>query len=183
MARIFGNISPSDDYTHEPGSRENFNESVHFNFCERGSGIGGFVRMGNRPNQGHAEYSVVIYLEGGAVLYLHDQAPITDNARFAAGGMQIDVIQPTERLRTHFKGAVPEIADPRKLVQAPETLRDAPRRELDRPPVNWRKMSPKPLSPPSISLRSMSSGVNPPGACLQAPPPPGCPAASNSLPN
>jgi hypothetical protein len=131
MAAIFGNISPSDDYTHDPGSRENFNESIYFNFCDERSGIGGFMRMGNRPNQGHAEYSVVVYLEGGRVLYLHDQAPITDNARFAAGGMQIEVLEPTQRLRTRFSGSIPEIADPSKLIQGHDAVRDAPTRRLE----------------------------------------------------
>ena len=32
MVRIIGNIKPEDDYTHELGPEENFNESVYFNF-------------------------------------------------------------------------------------------------------------------------------------------------------
>ena len=33
--KIIGNIKPEDDYTHELGPEENFNESVYFNFFDR----------------------------------------------------------------------------------------------------------------------------------------------------
>ena len=48
--RIYGNLKPEDDFTHELGPEENFNESVYFNFFDPVQNRGGFVRMGNRAN-------------------------------------------------------------------------------------------------------------------------------------
>ena len=68
MAQILGNLSPQDDYTHELGPEPNFNESMYFNFFDRQESIGGFVRIGNRANEGHAEMTVTLYLPDGRVL-------------------------------------------------------------------------------------------------------------------
>ena len=58
MARIIGNLKPEDDYTHPLGPESNFNESMYFNFFDRARTLGGFVRLGNRANEGHAEMTV-----------------------------------------------------------------------------------------------------------------------------
>ena len=58
MTKIIGNIRPEDDYTHELGPEPNFNESVYFNFFDRQQNRGGFVRIGNRANEGYAEVTV-----------------------------------------------------------------------------------------------------------------------------
>ena len=52
MARIVGDLVPEDDYTHPLGPEPNFNESMYFNFFDRGRKVGGFVRLGNRANEG-----------------------------------------------------------------------------------------------------------------------------------
>jgi hypothetical protein len=36
------------------------NESMYFNFFDRERGIGGFVRLGNRANEGRAEMTVTL---------------------------------------------------------------------------------------------------------------------------
>ena len=41
--RIYGNIKPEDDLTHELGPEPNFNESVYFNFFDPSQNRGGFV--------------------------------------------------------------------------------------------------------------------------------------------
>ena len=52
MVNIVGNITPEDDYTHLVGPENNFNESVYFNFFDNKSNRGGFIRIGNRANEG-----------------------------------------------------------------------------------------------------------------------------------
>ena len=61
MAKIIGNIKPEDDYTHPLGPEPNFNESVYFNFFDRTQNRGGFVRIGNRANEGYAEMTVIVW--------------------------------------------------------------------------------------------------------------------------
>ena len=68
MARIIGNLSPEDDFTHPLGPEPNFNESMYFNFFDRSRSLGGFVRLGNRANEGQAEMTVCLYLPDGRVL-------------------------------------------------------------------------------------------------------------------
>ena len=58
---------PEDDYMHEPESASNFNESRYYNFFDPEAGMGGWVRMGNRVNEGYAELTVCLYLPDGRV--------------------------------------------------------------------------------------------------------------------
>ena len=58
MVAIFGDITGKDDYTHPLGPESNFNESMYFNFFDRARKSGGFVRLGNRANEGYAEMTL-----------------------------------------------------------------------------------------------------------------------------
>ncbi len=53
MPKIIGNITPEDDYTHPLGPESNFNESVYFDFLDGEQSRGGFIRIGNRANEGY----------------------------------------------------------------------------------------------------------------------------------
>ena len=91
MAKIIGNLKPQDDYMHELGPEPNFNESMYFNFFDPKQGIGGFVRLGNRANEGRAEMTVCLYLEKGRVLFMFKRPQIANNDAFgsALGGVFI----------------------------------------------------------------------------------------------
>ena len=58
MAKIVGSLKPEDDYTHRLGPEPTFNESMYFNFFDPDQSIGGFIRIGNRANEGRAEVTV-----------------------------------------------------------------------------------------------------------------------------
>ena len=74
MATIIGNLKPEDDYTHELGPESNFNESVYFNFFDPSQNRGGFVRIGNRANEGRAEMTVTFPCTRGSTIKLR---PVT----------------------------------------------------------------------------------------------------------
>ncbi len=131
MARILGNLVPEDEYTHPLGSEPNFNESMYFNFFDPRQRIGGFVRLGNRANEGRAEMTVCIYLEGGRVLFMFKRAPIDHNDAFDAGGLAFEVIEPTEHLRTTYVGSVIDMANPKALADPGEAFKTSPRRKLE----------------------------------------------------
>jgi len=95
MARIVGNLVPEDDYTHPLGPEPNFNESMYFNFFDRARKVGGFVRLGNRANEGRAEMTTTLYLPDGRVLFTFGRPQISHNDAFDAGGMRFDVEEPT----------------------------------------------------------------------------------------
>ena len=55
-------LDPEDDHLHAVEDASNFNESRYYNLFDPAAGIGGWVRMGNRPNEGYAEMTVCLYL-------------------------------------------------------------------------------------------------------------------------
>ncbi|MFQ5513866.1 MAG: hypothetical protein ACE5FG_05460 [Myxococcota bacterium] len=131
MARIVGNLVPEDDYTHPLGPEPNFNESMYFNFFDAERSIGGFLRLGNRANEGRAEMTVAIYLPDGRVLFAFDRLAIEDNERFDAGGLRFEVQEPTQRLRSEYRGSVIELSDPRRMADPGRAFKESPRREIE----------------------------------------------------
>ena len=68
--------------------------------------VGAFVRIGNRPNEGHAEVTTCIYLPDGRVGFMFSRPEITDNERFDAGGASFEVISPSRNSRSSYSGKV-----------------------------------------------------------------------------
>ena len=130
MAKIIGNLSPDDDYTHPLGPEPNFNESMYFNFFDPEKSMGGFVRLGNRANEGQAEMTVCLFLPDGRVLFSFKRAQIENNDAFDAGGLRFEVLEPTESLRTVYEGRVIELADPKSLSDPSRAFRESPRRTI-----------------------------------------------------
>jgi hypothetical protein len=111
-------LGPEDEYMH-PGPEPTFNESMYFNTWDPVAGVGGFVRIGNRPNEGHAEVTTCLYLPDGRVAFMFSRPEISHNEGFDAGGASFEVVSPFEHLRVRFSGKVVmlerplEMADPR----------------------------------------------------------------------
>ncbi|MBW2281757.1 MAG: hypothetical protein JRG76_01110 [Deltaproteobacteria bacterium] len=130
MAKILGNLKPEDDYTHPLGPESNFNESMYFNFFDPAQGVGGFLRLGNRANEGHAEMTVTIYLPGGRVLFMFKRAQIEHNDAFDAGGCTFEVVEPSQKLRTVYEGSVVDLANPEDMVDPKKAFTENPRRRV-----------------------------------------------------
>ncbi len=113
-------LEPADEYMHDTEGASNFNESMYFNFYDANPRLGGFVRLGNRPNEGYAEQTTCIYLPDGRVGFMFQRPEISNNDRFEAGGCSFDVIKPFEELTARFEGKLvlldnpEEMADPRR---------------------------------------------------------------------
>ena len=104
MAKILGRLAPRDEYTHEVGPEPNFNESMYFNFFDPARRLGGFLRVGNRPNEGYAEMTATVFLPDGRVLFDFQRPKIRGNAGFHAAGTNREWSEPTERRRTAYRG-------------------------------------------------------------------------------
>jgi hypothetical protein len=137
LAQIIGNIVPEDDYTHPLGEESNFNESMYFNFFDPDQSIGGFVRLGNRANEGNAEMTVCLYLADGRVLFNFKRAPIDHNDAFNAGGMEFEVCDPSEELRTRYSGSAVELREPRSMAEPAKAFENNPRRRLKIDLTHW----------------------------------------------
>jgi hypothetical protein len=130
MAKIVGNLKPEDDGLHPLGPEPNFNESMYFNFFDPEKSVGGFVRLGNRANEGRAEMTVCLFLPDERVLFAFKRAKIDDNDAFDAGGLRFEVLERTERLRTTYDGGVIELANPKALSDPSRAFRESPRRKI-----------------------------------------------------
>ena len=131
MAELIGKLVPEDDYTHTLGPEPNFNESMYFNFFDPDRGIGGFVRLGNRANEGRAEMTVCVFLPDGRVLFNFKRAQIDHNDAFDAGGLRFEVLEPTECLRTVYVGRASELKDARSMADPSKAFRESPRCDLE----------------------------------------------------
>jgi hypothetical protein len=103
---------------------------MYFNFHDPERAVGGWMRLGNRANEGRAERSVCLYLPDGRVLFGFDRPAIADNAAFDAGGLRFEVLEPAQRLRSVFAGSVLELVEPRLLADPGRAFRECPRRRI-----------------------------------------------------
>jgi hypothetical protein len=125
-------LEPSDEYMH-PGPEPTFNESMYFNLYDPSAHLGGFVRIGNRPNEGHAEMTVCLYLPDGRVAFMFRRAEIDGNERFDAGGASFEVVDPfrTEgdgggELRVAYGGKLVLLDEPLDMADPRQAFSDNP---------------------------------------------------------
>jgi hypothetical protein len=105
-------LEPADEHLHELGPEETFNESMYFNVYDPDVQVGGFVRLGNRANEGYGEMTACVYLPDGRVAFMYGRPEIDDNDAFDAGGMRFEVVDPFEQLEVSYEGKVVMLDDP-----------------------------------------------------------------------
>jgi hypothetical protein len=117
---------PEDDYMHEPETASNFNESRYYNWFDHQAGTGGWVRMGNRVNEGYAELTVCLYLPDGSVGFMFKRPKIETNAEHNAGGLRFEVLKPYEEHRITYDGKVCVLTNPREMAEPREAFTQNP---------------------------------------------------------
>jgi hypothetical protein len=117
---------PEDDYMHQPEAASNFNESRYYNFFDHAAGMGGWVRMGNRVNEGYAELTVCLYLPDGRVGFMFKRPKISSNDAHDAGGLKFEVLKPYEEHRVTYDGKVCVLAHPREMAEPREAFTNNP---------------------------------------------------------
>jgi hypothetical protein len=108
-------LTPQDDYLHPVEEASNFNESRYYNFFDRGCGLGGWVRMGNRPNEGYAEMTVCLYLPDGRVGFMFKRPKIEGHEAHDAGGLRFEVVTPFEEHKVAYDGKVLLLTEPEAM--------------------------------------------------------------------
>ena len=106
-----------DEFTHQPDPVPNFNESVYTNAFDFRRRVGGWMRLGNRVNEGRAELSVCLYLPDGRIACQFLRPKISHNDAFDAGGLRYRVIEPLRQVEMTYEGEL-------LLVENPEDLRE-----------------------------------------------------------
>src|SRR5258708_24455562 len=82
-----------DDLMHPNTGESNFNESAYYNFYDRTQRLGGFIRLGNRANEGYAEMTACLYLPDGTVGVMFQRPEIKNNDAHNAGGAKFEVVK------------------------------------------------------------------------------------------
>ena len=119
-------MDPSDEYMHPLEDASNFNESMYFNVFDPEQQIGGFLRLGNRANEGYAELTACLYLPDGRVAFTYNRPKIDNNDSFDAGGTRFEVITPFEELRTTYDGKLAMLAEPLQMANPRKAFTENP---------------------------------------------------------
>jgi len=116
----------TDDLMHSNTGESNFNESAYYNFFDRKNRMGGFVRMGNRPNEGAAEVTVCIYLPDNSVGFMFKRPEITNNDAHDAGGLKFEVVKPFEHHRVSYQGKLCILKNPLEMAEPAAAFKTNP---------------------------------------------------------
>jgi hypothetical protein len=116
----------ADDLMHQNTGEPNFNESAYYNFYDRAQRAGGFVRLGNRPNEGYAEMTVCLYLPDGSAGFMFNRPRITDNQAHNAGGLSFEVLKPFKQHRIAYRGGVCSLKNPLDLAEPSQAFKNNP---------------------------------------------------------
>jgi len=115
-----------DDLMHPNTGESNFNESAYYNFFDRKRRLGGFVRMGNRPNEGSAEMTVCLYLPDGSVGFMFQRPEMKNNDAHDAGGLKFEVIKPFEHHRVTYSGKICTLKNPLEMADPAHAFKNNP---------------------------------------------------------
>jgi hypothetical protein len=135
-------LEPDDELTHVPDAAKNFNESVYVNAFDPARRAGGWLRLGNRVNEGYAELSVCLHLPDGRVACQFQRPPIESNREFDAGGLIYRVEEPFRTASISYDGELLLLEDPEALRDPAAAFAAAPR---TRGAVRWELEA---ISPP-----------------------------------
>ena len=119
-------LLPEDEYTHTPEAAANYNESMYFNVFDPQTRVGGWFRLGNRPNEHYAEMTVCLYLPNGRVAFMFRRADIKDNSEMNAGGLKIEVVEPFKRIKLTFDGKLCLLERPFEMADPSTAFRNNP---------------------------------------------------------
>ena len=130
MSKMMGGyriiLEPEDEYCHKPDAAANYNESMYFNVFDPLKKIGGWFRVGNRVNEGHAEVSACLYLPDGRVGFMFNRPKIDNNDELNAGGMRVEVIEPFKRLRVTYDGKILLLSHPLEMAHPSRAFKNNP---------------------------------------------------------
>jgi hypothetical protein len=135
-------LDAADEYTHRPGPESNFNESVYTNAFDAGGRHGGWMRLGNRVNEGYAELSVCLYLPDGRVACQFQRPAIANNDSHSAGGMWYAVHEPFRDVQMGYRGEVMLLDDPDLMRTPREAFERAARVDCE---VDFRHRAASPM--------------------------------------
>jgi len=122
-------LRPEDEYMHPIEAASNFNESMYINLFDHQQQCGGWFRVGNRPNERHAEMSFCFYLPDGQVAFMFQRVEIENNDALNAGGLSFEVNDPFKTLTVRYAGPVVLLANPQDMDDPKTAFKNNPKVE------------------------------------------------------
>jgi len=116
----------ADDFMHPNSGEPNFNESAYYNFYDPAARLGGFVRLGLRPNEGQGEMTICLYLPDGSAAFMYKRPEVTTNDRFDAGGLSFAVQRPFVEHAIRYEGSCCFMARPLELIDPRRAFSENP---------------------------------------------------------
>ncbi len=123
-------LKDADEGVHPIGSQSNWNESRYIDLWDSRQRIGGWFRIGNRPNEGRAEMSACINLPDGRTAFMFNRPSISANT-LASGDQSWEVIAPWRETRTRYRGEMMLLGDAWGLTDPKAAYTSAPRAAAD----------------------------------------------------
>jgi len=123
-------LTDADEGLHLPGSQTNWNESRYVDFWDSRQRLGGWFRIGNRPNEGRAEMSACINLPDGTTAFMFDRPKISANT-LQSGNQGWQIEQPWRSNRVRYGGELLLLPDPWLLTDPKKAYATAPRAAAD----------------------------------------------------
>lgn len=108
-------LTAADEGEHAVGEATNWNESRYVDFWDPAQQVGGWFRIGARPNQDYAEMSACVYLPDGTVAFGFGRPTIHENV-MSVGGQSWVVVDPFLLNQVDFVGEMSLLADPWALT-------------------------------------------------------------------
>jgi hypothetical protein len=117
-----------DEGMHSPGPEINWNESRYIDFWDRTTNVGGWFRIGARPNANYAEMSACLFLPDGRTAFAFDRAEIAGNT-LTAGGQTWHITEPWRANDVSYHGPMSIFADPWILTNPKHAFTTSPKAE------------------------------------------------------
>ena len=119
-------LTDADEAVHPNGAQSNWNESRYIDFWDARLRVGGWFRIGNRPNEGRAEMSACINLPDGKTAFMFDRPQIAANT-LQSGNQSWEIVQPWRVNRVRYTGELMVFDDPWMLTDPKKAYSTAPR--------------------------------------------------------
>jgi hypothetical protein len=123
-------LTAVDEALHEPGDQINWNESRYVDFWDPVRHVGGWFRIGARPNANYAEVSSCVFLPDGQIAFAFERAQIDGNTG-SVGGQTWVVDEPFHSTRVTFAGEMSVLSDGWSLTDPKRAFSAAPRVSAD----------------------------------------------------
>ena len=119
-------LTDADEYIHPLGSASNWNESRYIDFWDSTRRIGGWFRIGMRPNEKHAEMSSCINLPDGRTAFMFGRPEISKNGLEAAGQRWL-IGTPWDTTVVTYHGPVIILDDAWRLTDPKKAFNECPK--------------------------------------------------------